>query len=149
LSSQIVDVAEAVVTSLNTAFSADFTATRKWIPKVDLDDLGTLTVTVAPRDYARANDTKGSVRRTIQIDIGIQKRLGTTTNPEDPTKLSEIDELMELAEDIADHLNTATHGRYGGAAHVLSEIPEPMYDRSIMDEHHVFQSVVTATFTRT
>ena len=85
MSSQIVDVAEAVKTSLNAGtFSQTFTAMRKWVPKVALAALDTIAVTVVPKDYARENETRGETRRTIQIDIGIQKRFNyLETNPED------------------------------------------------------------------
>ena len=147
MSSQIVDVAEAVKTSLNAGtFSQTFTAMRKWVPKVALAALDTIAVTVVPKDYARENETRGETRRTIQIDIGIQKRFNyLETNPEDPTKLDELDELMQLVEEIANYF---TPGGYGGARWVRTEIPEPMFDIQVLDKESTFTSVVTVTLTR-
>lgn len=146
MSSQIVSAAEAVKSAINGAsLSQAFTATRKWVPKVDLEDLGTLTVTVVPKIYARTPETRGQCRREIQIDIGVQKRLASTTDPEDPAKLEEIDALMQLVEEMADVFQPGT---YGGARFVRSEVPDPMCDPAVMDDHNVFQSVVAVTLTR-
>lgn len=148
MSSQIASIADAMVTLLNAGtFTQEFTATRKWIPKVDLEDLGTICVTVVPKDYVRENETRISVRKTFQVDIGVQKRLETTTNPEDPTKLTEVDGLMGFMEEIANFFSNE-NGRIGGAAWVRSEIPEPLYDQKLLDEDHIFFSRVTVTLTR-
>lgn len=148
MSSQIVDVASAVVSALNSAsLSQTFTAKRKWVPKEELPNLSDLKVTVVPKDYARTNETRGQVRRTMQVDIGIQKLVATTTNAEDSTKLTEIDALMQFVEEVADSFVLGTQ-RYGGARCVKAEIPEPMYDLNTLDSEHVFHSVVTVTFTR-
>ena len=57
MAAKIVDLAEAVVTELNAgSFSMAFTATRHYVPKIDLKDAASLSVQVpnAPRTDSRS-----------------------------------------------------------------------------------------------
>jgi hypothetical protein len=80
MSSQIAAVRDAVVSALNTAaatpgtFTQTFTAKAKYVPLYDLA-VGGLAVSVVPRAYERENRSRASVMKTLDVDIGIQKRL--------------------------------------------------------------------------
>src|SRR5437870_4790226 len=110
MSSQIATVRDAVVSALNTAAAVDgtftetFTAKAKYVPLYDLAAQSGLAVSVVPKGYVRDNKSRSGVRKAIDIDIGIQKRLEnqSTTDPTDSTKLTEIDALLEFAEQLAD-----------------------------------------------
>lgn len=154
MSSQIAAVRDAVVSALNTAaatpdaFTQTFTAAAKYVPLYDLA-VGGLAVSVVPKEYLRENASRGGTKKTIDIDIGIQKRLAnqSTTDPTDATKLDEIDELMEFAEQLADFFGPG-YGEIGstGFYYLRATIPDPLYDPDAMREKHAFQCVVTVTF---
>lgn len=150
MSSQQMMVAAAVVESLNdegNTFVLPFTAERKVLAVSKLEELATLTVPVMPRSYGREPTARKTSMREILIDVGIQKLLPPTADPSDPTKLALLDQLLELAEQIADHFDPGA--RYGGAAFVRSDIPDPLYDQVLMKEHSLFQCRVQLTFKRT
>ena len=71
---QIIALADAIVAELNAhAFSQSFTAERGYLPTFDLPDMGTLRVTVVPKEDEGGLDTRSSSAHEYAIDIGIQK----------------------------------------------------------------------------
>lgn len=154
MSSQIAAVRDAVVTAINTAaatpntFSQTFTAKAKYIPVYDLATTDGLVVSVVPSSYTRANKSRSAVNKSVDIDIGIQKRLlASTTDPSDPEKLAEIDALLAFAEELADFFHPGS-GQVGstGFFYLTATIPDPLYDSDQMRHNHTFVSVVTVTF---
>lgn len=137
--STVIDVADAVVASLNAgSFALPFTAVRKYVPAVGLSDLAELNVTVVPKSAEITTATRTSSYFDCTIDIGIQQRV----NPEEP---AELDALADLAEQIIDHLRLSPLEALPEAAW-LSIANEPVFAPEHLDQQRVFTSVVSVTY---
>jgi restriction endonuclease Mrr len=135
MSATIIALAEAVVTELNAAtFSQDFTALRYYTVLFELKDMETLRVSVVPRSLASTALDRSKDSYEYQIDIAIQKR--------DNGTLAASDALMQLVEEIADHMKNITLAdcRCVGVANA------PIYSPDHLQEFRQFTSVLTLTF---
>lgn len=137
--STILDIADALVASLNAAtFSQAFEAERKYQPVFELPDMQTLHVSVVPRSVAITTATRDSSYFDCAVDVGVQKKV----NPDEPDQL---DELMKLVEEIADHLRLKRLDELPEAAWVAIE-NEPAFASEHLDQQRVFTSVLTVTY---
>jgi len=137
--STISDIADAVVASLNNStFSQAIVAERKYLPAVDLAALATLHVTVVPRAVTITTATRDSSYFDCVIDVGVQRKV----NPDDGT---ELDALVNLTEEIVDHLRLGGLDSYPGAAW-LSITHEPVFAPEHLDQERAFTSVISATY---
>ncbi len=135
----LVAVADAVVAGLNAgSFGQPFTATRKYQPAFELAEMQTLHVTVVPKSVSISAAARDSSFFDCAIDIGVQKKV----NPDTP---SEIDALMNLAEEIADHLRMRRLETLPEAAW-LSITNEPVFAPEHLDQLRQFTSVLTVTY---
>lgn len=140
------DIAEAVKDALNAApvetFSVEFTARRKYLPRVELEAMGDdLFVTVAVKSDDRALVSRGgNVARDVPVDVGVQKKLAAGTNPDLEDANPEIDALVTLVEEIADYLSP---GKRLGNGVALRTTVDPIYSVDHLDQMSVFMSVVT------
>ena len=135
--STILDVADAVVVNLNAgSFSQAFTAERTYQPVFDLPELAELKVTVVPRAVTITTASRQDSDFDCAVDVGVQKRIAEDNQP---------DELIDLVEQIADHLR---HRRLDGlpAAAWRSIAYEPVLAAEHLDQQRVFTSVLTATY---
>jgi hypothetical protein len=131
----IIDVADAIVKELNDhRFSADFIAERRYLPILELKEMGELHVTVLMQGVIASVISKdGTADRDLQIQIAIQKKL--LKIEED----GEVDELMGLAEEIIAHL--ASIETFGGAWCRMIE-NSPTYQREDLSTLRQFTSVI-------
>jgi hypothetical protein len=137
--STVIDVADAVVASLNTgSFGVPLNAVRKYVPVVELSNLTELNVTVVPKSAEITTATRTSSYFDCTIDIGIQQKV----NPDEPT---ELDALADLAEQIVDHLRLSSLDALPSAAW-LSIANEPVFAPEHLDQQRVFTSVVSVTY---
>jgi hypothetical protein len=137
--STVSDIADAVVASLNAAsFSQAFTAQRKYLPAVELADLVTLHVTVVPRAVAITTATRDSSYFDCTIDVGIQKKV-------DPDENGELDALVNLAEEVVDHLRMRKLDTMPQTAW-MSITHEPVFAPEHLDQERAFTSVVSVTY---
>jgi hypothetical protein len=137
--STVIDVADAVVASLNAgSFALPFTAARKYVPAVELSDLADLNVTVVPKSAEITTATRTSSYFDCTIDIGIQQKV----NPNEP---AELDALADLAEQIVDHLRLSPLDALPEAVW-LSIANEPVFAPEHLDQQRVFTSVVSVTY---
>jgi hypothetical protein len=128
--------------------SQDFTATRYYVPKQDIRDLGTVHVSVVPASidnelFLLTRATRRQYEYTI--DVGIQRVItsGKVTNDE----FNEAaDPLMLLAEEISDLFNTPSLEGYE-TAKATKIVNNPIYDPRHADEKRVFTTVVSVTYT--
>lgn len=137
--STVIEIADAIVASLNAGtFSQAFEAERKYQPAFELPDMQTLHVSVVPRSVAITTATRDSSYFDCSIDVGVQKKV----NPDEPV---ELDELMNLVEEIADHLRMK---RLDGApsAAWLSIANEPVFAPEHLEQWRQFTSVLTVTY---
>ena len=135
----ISDIAEAVKESLNGAtFSQSFNATRHYLPIYDLQDMKNLHVTVVPKGLAIQPGGRAHNQHDYQIDVAVQKKLSTGDN-------SEIDPLLTLVDEIADHFRFKRLDSFPNAMWVKTE-NAPVYAVEHLDRFRQFTSVVTLTF---
>lgn len=137
--STVIDIADAVVARLNAgSFSQQFTAERKYQPVFGLPDLGTLRVSVVPRSVSIEGGTRTASFFDCAIDVGVQKKV----NPDQP---AEVDGLMDLVEEIADHLRMQRLAEAPEAAW-LSIANEPVFAPEHLDQERTFTSVLTVRY---
>lgn len=134
----IIAIADAVTAELNaTTFGQAFTATRHYEPTFELSTMATLRVSVVPRGMTSKTLDRNRDSFEYEIDVAVQKKT-------EPT-LVNLDALMLLVEEIADHLRTTP----------LSSLPEarcievanaPIYANEHLQEFRQFTSVLTLTY---
>lgn len=137
--SVILDIADAVVTSLNAgSFALEFEAERKYQPVFELQDMQTLHVSVVPKSLAIATAARDSGFFDVAIDIGVQKKVNTD-------EAAELDALMNLVEQIAHHLRMKRLDDAPNAAW-LSIANEPVFAPEHLEQWRQFTSVLTVTY---
>jgi hypothetical protein len=127
-----------VTAELNaTAFSLPLLAVRHYEPTFELSAMSTLRVSVVPRSLTSKALDRNRDSFDFEIDVAVQKKT-------DPT-LANLDALMELVEEIADHLRL----------NPLSTLPDvrcmevanaPVYALDHLQEFRQFTSVITLTY---
>ncbi len=140
--STITQVADAIASALNDgAFSQEFTAQRLYQPSFELADLDTLRVSVVPKSVTVTNASRTHAFLDCAVDIGVQKKLSAAVENAD----AEIEELLVLAEEIADHLRQKRLEAMPEAIWVSLE-HEPIFAPDHLDQHRQFTSVLTVTY---
>ena len=133
------DIADAVVAELASgSFSQAIAPQRMVLPEFGLEDLADLRVTVVPKAVEISGSTRSVSQYEVQIDIGVQKKLGKDLDAEVPA-------LCELADEIADFLKRRSLAAAPYAAWVRSA-NEPIYAADHLAEQRVFTSVLTVTY---
>jgi hypothetical protein len=137
--SEIVQVADAVVAALNTAsFSLPIEAERSYVPQFELSEMGELHVTVVPKAVEIAAAARDMAAYDYKIDVAVQKRF-------QEGDAAELDPLLHLVEEIAEHFRFKRLEGYPTAAWVKTEHPA-IYAPEHMESLRQFTSVVTFTF---
>ncbi len=135
----ITDIADAVVTELNAAtFSQPVAAERTYLPVFELPEMKDLHVTVVPRDVAIAPSARSHNQHDYAIDVAVQKKLTDADN-------AEIDPLVSLVDEIADHFRFKRLPAYSEAMWVKTEY-KPVYAQEHLEQLRQFTSVLTLTF---
>ena len=137
--SVLVDLANAMVTSLNGGtFSVPFQAVRGYRPAVELKDLEAVQVTVVPKALTIIAATRSSSYFDGVIDVAVQQKV-------DADKLADLDALMGLVQEIADHLRNR---RLEGLSAVVCTTVEndPVFAPEHLELHRVFTSLLTVTY---
>jgi len=133
----IIEIADAVVAELNDAsFSRSFSAVRSYLPRFELPEMAELHVTVVPRGLDISTGTRAGHQHDYRIDVAVQQKLQSGS-------ISEIDELVGLMEEIADHFRGRTLA--DPPASCVAVENEPVYVAEHMDEMRQFTSVITLT----
>lgn len=140
MSSPIATIADAVATALNGAgtFALPFSAVRIYRPEFNLEDMGTLHVTVIPGNVVRRQIARRLVERLYSVGVLVQRKVTAETN-------EEIDPLIEVADQIAEYIGPGELANSGGAEWVETE-HEPIYDPDHMKEMKLFTNPVIFTF---
>lgn len=135
--STLVAIADAVTASLNAgSFGTPFTAERLYQPAFELADLADLKVSVVPKDVTIATASRDGSYFDCAVDIGIQKKIADD---------AEIDGLVDLAEEIADHLRMK---RLDDAPEAvwLSIEHEPVVAAEHLERQRTLTSILTVTY---
>jgi len=135
----ITEIADAVVAELNGAsFSQTFTAERHYQPTFELPDMKDLHVTVVPKGLVIHPGSRSQNQHEYQIDVAVQKKF-------DKGDAAELDPLMTLVEEIADHFRFRRLGGFPNAAWLKTE-NKPVYAQEHMAELRQFTSILTLTY---
>lgn len=135
----ITEIADAVLQDLGASgFSQAFTAARDYLPVYELEDVKDLCVTVVPKGVAIQSTGRNSNQHDVEIDVAVQKKLPKID-------AAEIDPLLALVEEIADHFRFKRLTGYPGAVWVRTA-NEPVYAQEHLDQLRVFTSILTLTF---
>jgi len=135
--STIIAIADAVAAHLNAGtFSQPISAERVYQPAFTLEELKDLRVSVVPRSTAITTASRDSSTFECAVDVGVQKKIGDE---------SEINGLLDLVEEIADHLRLK---RLPGAPEAawVAITHEPVASTDALVEHRAFTSVLTVTY---
>ncbi len=137
--SVILEIADAVVASLNAgSFALEFEAERKYQPVFELQDMQTLHVSVVPKSLAITTAARDSGFFDVAIDVGVQKKVNADES-------AELDALMNLVEQIADHLRMKRLDDAPNAAW-LGVANEPVFAPEHLEQWRQFTSVLTVTY---
>ena len=136
----IVNLAEAIKNGLNDmAFSWSCVAERGYRPREDLKDMDEVMVAVIPASQApdEAKSTRGGTGYEYRVDVGVQYHY-PDDEPED------LDPLMDLVEEIMDHLRGLDVSHVAGAK-ILGLRNDPVYVPEHMRQR-VFTSVINVRY---
>ena len=135
----VIDIADAVVAELASgSFSQSISPQRLVLPEFDLAALADLRITVVPKAVEISAASRVASQHDVQIDIGIQKKLGKDLDAEVPV-------LCELVDEIAAFLKRRPLQATPHAMWVRSA-NEPIYAPEHLAEQRVFTSVLTVTY---
>jgi|GEM_PF-3019694 len=137
--SQIIDIAAAVATELNSQiFSQAFVAQRVYWTTQRLELLTGMRVVIVPAAYERQQLSRsGKEQKDFTIDVAIQKKVANT--------LTEMDLLMDLVEEIHDYLNDAELIAYP-TARIIEVANDPIYSEDHVKQFKVFTSLLVCSY---
>ena len=134
-----IDIADAVVAELTGGeFSQAFTPERRVLPVFELADLAALRVTVVPKAVEITGSTRAIGQYDIQVDVGVQKKLGADLD-------AETAELCCLVDEIADYLRQRPLAA-APYANWVRTANDPVYAPEHLFEKRTFTSVLTLTY---
>jgi hypothetical protein len=138
MTATIVTIAEAVVEQLSAAsFSQPLVAARHYTPSFELSEMSELKVSVVPRSVTSKALDRARDSFEYQIDVAVQKRVNET--------LAALDELMQLVEEIADHLRTSPLNTLPDVR-CMEVVNAPIYSSEHLHEFRQFTSLLTLTY---
>ena len=134
----IIAIADAVVAQLNAApFSQPVMAVRHYQPVFEFSEMTELKVSVVPRSLASKALDRNRDSFDYWIDVAVQRKI-------EPT-LGNLDALMELVEEIADHFRRQPLAGFPQAR--CTEVENaPVYAAEHLEEFRQFTSVLTLMF---
>jgi hypothetical protein len=137
MSSQLITIADAVVTALNAAsFSQTITAVRSYVATRDLKDSDSLTVDVMPVEMTKEIQTRTTDIESYTVRVIVQKRTDTDAN-------ATLDALSLFVEEIADLLLATRLASPTVMCLAVEVIPFSLVD---IRERNQFAASVTATY---
>jgi len=135
----ITDIADAVAAEINAgSFSQPIDAKREYLPVFELEDMQSLRVTVVPKSLTTLPGGRAHNQHDFAIDVAVQQKLQTTDN-------AEIDDLLTLVDEIADHFRFKRLSSFPNAMWLKTE-NEPVYAQEHLQELRQFTSILTFTF---
>lgn len=135
--STLVAIADAVTASLNAgSFGTPFTAERLYQPAFDLADLADLKVSIVPKGVTIATASRDGSYFDCAVDVGIQKKVADD---------AEIDGLVDLAEEIADHLRMKRLDGFPQAVWLSIE-HDPVVAAEHLEQQRALTSILTVTY---
>jgi hypothetical protein len=134
----ILALADAVVAELNFgSFSQPLVAVRHYQPVFELSEMTELRVSVVPRGSSSKALDRSRYSFDFKIDVAIQRKV-------EPT-MGNLDALMELVEEIGDHLRTQSLASFP-EARCIEVANEPVYATEHLEEFRQFTSLLMLTY---
>jgi hypothetical protein len=134
----ILEIADAVTSDLNAAaFSKPITAVRTYLPRYKLEDLSSVRVSVVPKDDVGQRASRVQWQQDYKIDVAVQQRLGSNEQ-------SQMDELMLLVQELADHFKE--HALSGNQSVLVECSYAPLFDPEHLEKHKTLTTVLNLTF---
>jgi len=145
--SLLINAADAIVTALNAAsvnetLSQSFTAIRKYIPRTDLKDMGTIHVTVVPAISTPARVSRTRINLSMVITVAVQQR-STLADPD--SDATTFDPLVTLVEEIDALLLDTTLTIDLTKITILSAAEREAFLYEHMDKYRQFTSITHYT----
>jgi len=138
VTARIVSLADAVLAKLQqTGLPLQANFSRTYLPILELEATGVLSVTIVPKSHELEFDSRSGVRSIIEFDLGIQKKLVTITN-------QTIDPLMEFCEEIVDMF---AFGFVAGGYTLTTPTISILYHLEHLHKLRQFTAVVNLGFT--
>ncbi len=138
MSAVIINIADTLAERLNSeSFSIEFDAVRMYRPVFDLPEMKDLRVTVVPRSVEVVRLGRSPWQHDYTIDIAVQQAIGSD---------SDIDALMQLAEELQDHFTGLSLAVNNELYPVLSVVIDPLFAPEHLSEMQLFTTVITVTF---
>ena len=135
--STITAIADAVAAHINAGtFSQPVNAMRMYQPAFTLADLADLHISVVPRTVSIAAASRDSSTFECVIDVGVQKKIADE---------AEIDGLLDLTEELADHIRLKRLPDAPDAAWV-GIAQDPVVSSEALEQHRTFTSVLSVTY---
>jgi hypothetical protein len=135
--STAITIADAVVAAINAGTSSQpVQAVRLHQPSFTLDELKDLHVSVVPRSVQVSAASRDTSMYDVSVDVGVQKKVSSD---------QEIDDLLDLVEEIGDHLRLKRLADVPEAAWV-SLAHEPVVAAEHLDQHRQFTSIITVVY---
>ena len=140
--SLVLDIATAVAAELNAApagtFDVPVQAVCSVLPVYELTQMVDLKVTVVPKGVQIDGATRATSQFDVQIDIGIQRKLGSDLE-------ADVAELLDLVDQVAQYLRKRP---LAAAPHAcwVSTANEPVYAPEHLADKRLFTSVLTLTY---
>jgi hypothetical protein len=135
--STAVTITDAVVSAINAGtYSQPVQAQRLHQPSFTLDELKDLHVSVVPRSVQVSAASRDTSMYDVAVDVGVQKKVSSD---------QEIDGLLDLVEEIGDHLRLKRLPDVPEAAWV-SLAHEPVVAAEHLDQHRQFTSIITVVY---
>lgn len=141
MAATLIAIADAVAATLNAAtFGQPLTAVRSYQPEYGPADTGTLRVSVVPEAVDAERKTRATFEEDHRVSVLFQHRTDMTD--------SELDALMELVEEVADHLKETPLTGVSGAAAVqcVAVSNAPVFAQDRLAELREFCSLLVATY---
>lgn len=137
MAGELVDIADEVAAKISAGtFSQAVTATRPYIETTRLEDLANLRVEVIPQETTRTRSARRLWTRQCTVLVGFQQRLDASA------KKTKADELMALADEVAEYLELAEYS--GGSLMGIDELTT--WHRERYDRQSVFTRAILLTF---
>jgi hypothetical protein len=111
---------------------------RRVLPEFDLPELSELQVSVVPKAVEITGSTRSVCQHDVQVDIGVQKKLGKDLD-------TGVAALCGLVDELAAYLRRRPLAGAPDAAWVRTQ-NEPVYAPEHLAGQRVFTSVLTVTY---
>jgi hypothetical protein len=140
MSSRILDIAAGVVADLGrTLWSQTLQAQRMYVPRHELKDLATTTVTVVPKALQSELLDRATFQTDYLVDVTVQKHLDTVDD-------AQVDAMMGLVQEIVDHWRMRALKIGVADAVCVAVAHDPVYSVEHLSTMQVFTGVLTMTF---